>query len=196
MSNRWIKIALAVSLTLNLLIIGAILGRISTGAASQRPFPPQMGWLVRHADAELRQSLAPRLKLFHRESEALRRQVRRAQKRVQTAILDESFDADALQVNFTELRRLSGESQAMMHAAMIDILGEMDANQRQQVLESLNRNWRREMRGHDNGPGMGRRKRPGMGPGMGPGMSPGMSPPGMDADMAPGSDPGPPAPPH
>jgi uncharacterized membrane protein len=175
MSNRWIKIALAVSLTLNLLVIGVIIGRISAEAASQRPFPPQMGWLIRHADPELRQSITPRLRQFHKESKALRRQVQQAQKQVQTAILSDSFDADALQDDFTELRRLSGESQAMMHAAMIDILGEMDANQRKIILENLNRNWRREMRDHDKRPGMGPGKRPGMGPGNSLGMTPGMA---------------------
>lgn len=145
MSNRWLKVSLLLSATLNLLIIGGIAGFWISGAPDARPFPPHLGWIVRQLAPETRQSLKPLLRQHHDDSEGVRRRVQEQQQQVNKLIVADPLDPVALSRSLQELRSVSSESQAMMHDAMIDILSKLDPVQRQQLLQGLNRNWRHEM---------------------------------------------------
>jgi uncharacterized membrane protein len=147
MTSRWIKITLAISLTINFLLIGAILGRISSGVPLSRPFPPELGWVLRSLEPDARQSLRPRLKEHARNSKPVRRQLRESQQAVNELLLQDPLDKTTLASSMTELRKYSSESQREMHASLIDIMSELDLEQRVQVMKFLNRNWRDEMRG-------------------------------------------------
>jgi uncharacterized membrane protein len=156
MSDRWLKVTLLISVALNFLIIGAIAGFLISGAPDARPFPPHLGWIVRHVDPQTRQTLKPLLMQYHRDSQDALQHMKRAQQQVNQLIVANPMDPMALSKSLEDLRSVSAESQTLMHRAMIDILGQLDSEQRQQVLHSLNRNWRHEM----HGPRKGRGPRP------------------------------------
>lgn len=147
MSSRWIKITLVISLTINLLFIGAIVGRISSGVPLSRPFPPHLGWMLRNVDPETRESLEPQLRKLARNSMPMRRQLRESQQAVNKLLLQDPLDQVALASSMGELRRYSTESQQQMHTTLIAIMSQLDLDQRKQVMNFLNRNWRDEMRG-------------------------------------------------
>lgn len=153
MSSRWMKITLVISLTVNLLFIGAILGRISSGVPLSRPFPPHLGWVLRNVDPDTRESLEPQLRKLARSSMPIRRHLRESQEAVIRLLLQDPLDQAALALGMDELRKYSSESQREMHRSLIAIMGELNLEQRKQVMNFLNRNWREEMRGrHRNHP--------------------------------------------
>ena len=151
MSGRWTKIALVISLAVNLLFIGAMAGRISSGVPLSRPFPPHLGWVLRHVDADTRRSLEPQLKQLARKSIPKRRQLKQSQQAVTELLLQDPLDTAALASSMDELRRYSSESQKEMHRSLIAIMGKLDPEQRKQVMDQLNRNWRDEMKGRRRG---------------------------------------------
>jgi uncharacterized membrane protein len=156
MTDRWLKVTLLISVTLNFLIIGAIAGFWISGASDAHPFPPHLGWIMREIDPEARQSLQPLLAKYHNDSQAVRQRMRSAQQQVNSLIIADPLDPAALDRSLAELRDASAASQAMMHGIMKDMLGQLNSDQRHQVLNSLNRNWRHEMRGPGKGRGRGR----------------------------------------
>ena len=147
MTSRWTKIALLISLTINLLFIGVVLGRISTGAPLSRPFPAHLGWVLRIVDPETRQSLEPQLREHARNLRPMRRQLMESQQAVNELLLQDPLDHDVLASSMDELRKFSSESQREMHMSLIAIMGQLDLEQRKQAMKFLNRNWRDEMRG-------------------------------------------------
>jgi len=147
MTSRWTKIALVISLTINLLFIGIVLGRISTGAPLSRPFPPHLGWVLRIIDSETRQSLEPQLREQARNSRPMRRHLMESQQAVNELFLQDPLDQAALASSMDELRKYSSASQKEMHTSLIAIMGQLDLDQRVQAMKFLNRNWRDEMRG-------------------------------------------------
>jgi uncharacterized membrane protein len=146
MSSRWIKVTLVISLTVNLLFIGAILGRISSGVPLTRPFPPDLGWVLRNVEPDTRQSLRAQLREQAMTSRPMRRQLRESQQTVNRLLLDDPLDQQALADSMAELRKYSTESQEEMHRSLITIMSQLDLDQRKQVMRRLNHNWRDEMR--------------------------------------------------
>ncbi len=147
MNNRWIKVTLAISLTINLLFIGALLGRISSGVPLARPFPPHLGWVLRSLDPQTRQQLRPQLAEQMKNAMPMRKHLKAAQQAVNRLLLQEPLDRVALTRSMEELRKYSSESQRQMHADLIAIMTELNLEQRQKVMKFLNRNWRSEMTG-------------------------------------------------
>jgi uncharacterized membrane protein len=147
MSGRWTKILLVISLTVNLLFIGVVLGRISSGAPLARPFPPHLGWVLRSVDQDTRQSLEPQLREHARHSRPMRKKLRESQQAVNELLLQDPLDHAALASRLDELRKYSSEAQKEMHTSLIAVMAELDPEQRSHVMNFLNRNWRDEMRG-------------------------------------------------
>lgn len=81
----------------------------------------------------------------------MRRQLRESQQAVNKLLLQDPLDQVALASSMGELRRYSTESQQQMHATLIAIMSQLDLDQRKQVMNFLNRNWRDEMRGRPRG---------------------------------------------
>lgn len=148
MNSRWIKITLVVSLAINLVLIGAIVGRISAGSDSTRPFPPHLGWVLRSLDSEKRQQLKPKLREQARDTRQARQQLRETQQAVTQLLLEDPLDEAALKAKLETLRSLSAKSQQDMHTALLGIMGQLSAAEREQAVQFLNQNWGDEMRGH------------------------------------------------
>jgi Spy/CpxP family protein refolding chaperone len=132
-------IALAVSLTLNLFGLGfmsarALHGRGGDHHGPRGPFFGPRGLLL---DAELGGSMDAQVRGVmerHRESlRAQREQLRQARRAVQTALMSEPFDAGALKQALARLRQRTGESQALMHAALIEIAPALTHEQRERL---------------------------------------------------------------
>lgn len=145
-SGRGLRIALAVSVALNLLILGLIGGAV-IGAGGRNDGPDLralgLGPFVRGLEREDRQSLRERI---DRESlRGERRAVAMSLRGVQSALRAEPFDRAAAQAALSRSRAAAGALQAAGHGALLDQLVAMDAASRAALADRLERVLRRRM---------------------------------------------------
>lgn len=165
-------LVLLTSVAINLFFIGGIGFRVSNNRDfNPRPFPPNVGWVVRDLSEERRAQLEPVLRQSYDEIRPMRREMFAAQRQVNEIMASSSFDAAALDQAFAELRAASDRYQALSHQQTIKLLSELTEEERQVAQEFVQRRGPREgregrerFRGRDGGAEFGR----GFGPGRPP----------------------------
>lgn len=161
--NKLAIIALLISVAVNLVFVGGIAYRASTTPEfGPRPFPPNVGWVVRDLSEERRAELEPILRQSYEEIRPLRGEMLQALRRVNELMASPDFDAGALAETFAGLRAVSERYQTLSHEQTIAILDELSEAERRTALEFMQRRGPREGLRRDNG-------RPGFGPGFRPG---------------------------
>ncbi|MBD3649468.1 MAG: periplasmic heavy metal sensor, partial [Pseudomonadales bacterium] len=101
--QRVMIIILVVSLGINLLFIGALVGRWAMHRNSP-PFPPHFGWMMRGVDEQTRQDLRPVIREQAMQLVPLRREMQDAQRRFNQALTSEPLDEAALHTALQDLR--------------------------------------------------------------------------------------------
>jgi uncharacterized membrane protein len=178
--SKLIIVALLVSVAINLVFVGGISYRASSiQDFGPRPFPPNVGWVVRDLSEERRSELDPILRQSYDEIRPIRGEMFQAQRRVNELMASASFDAEALDQAFAELRDAGERYQTLSHQQTIAIFNELTEEERQMAQQFVQRRGPREgrerFRGGDGRPGFGARFGPD-GP-RGPGGRPPPSPP-------------------
>ena len=163
---KLIILGLVISVAINLVFIGGIGYRASNFRDfGPRPFPPNVGWVVRDLSEERRRELEPLLEQSYEEIRPMRGEMIAAQRRINELMASPSFDAEALNQAFAELRNVSERYQALSHQQTIAILNELSEAERQMAMEFVQRRGPREgrdrFRGRSGGPGFGPGSRPG-----------------------------------
>lgn len=149
-TRRWVKIALAVSLALNLAVIGMIAGAfLGTGAMGERGGSQQalralgLGPFARALSRQDRMELRGRILSSGVELREERRAIGRSLRAVEAALRAEPFDRAAVEEAFTRSRGLVVSLQEMGHAALLDQIETMDAAERAALADGLARAMRR-----------------------------------------------------
>ncbi|MCH8176114.1 MAG: periplasmic heavy metal sensor [Proteobacteria bacterium] len=138
--TKLILLALLVSVAVNLIFIGGISYRASMlQAFSGRPFPPNVGWIVRDLSEERRSELTGFLERSADEIGPMRGQMFAAQRQVNQLMAAPEFDSEAINQAFAELREVNLRYQALSHEQSIALLNELTAQERQMALEFVNR---------------------------------------------------------
>jgi Spy/CpxP family protein refolding chaperone len=143
-TGKRVWIALAISLTLNLFGLGFLSARFWHGRPTDHggPHGPFFGPGGLLLDAELAGPLDAQVRgVMERHREALRaqrEQLRDARAAVHVALTSEPFDAEALKSALGRLRQMTDQSQALMHAALIEIAPSLTHEQRER-LEPMHR---------------------------------------------------------
>ena len=151
--NKLILIALLASIAINLVFVGGIGYRTSSVRESlPRPFPPNIGWVVRDLSEERRAELEPLLEQSYQEIRPMRREMFEAQRRVNELMASTDFGSAALEQAFTELRTVNDRYQTLSHQQTISLLGELTEAERQMAQEFVQR---RGPRGRDGRPSFG-----------------------------------------
>lgn len=138
MKTRWLVLALAVSLTLNIAVLGFAIGTASSGIPrlSRPAFDPTVGIgrLLRFLPEERREAVADRG--ARRQMRESLRQLRAAQGAVAEALAREPFDADALSAALERFREQFAASQTRSHAALVDISSKLTPEERALFVKS------------------------------------------------------------
>jgi len=138
--QRAVAIVLVISVAINLLLIGGIIGRVmSGGGPSARVVPDHVGWIVRSLDDERRRELRRDLIRHVRSARPLRQAMRDAQYAFERSVLADDFDAEKVRAALADLRRAHEQWQAASHEQMIDILARLTTEERQRIVELLPR---------------------------------------------------------
>lgn len=144
MRSRWLIAGLAVSLILNLALVGFFVGRVSGPPAwTQARMDPSFGLAraLRFLPEERRDAL-----FDHEEARDIRRSLSRSmrgmrqhQHAIQTALTAEPFDPDALATAFAAFRHDMDEAQTRNHGLFVRIAAGLTPEERDQLHRALAR---------------------------------------------------------
>ena len=135
-SRNWLFL-LGTSLAINLLVAGILLARWIDRDVPPRPMPHHMHWVLGGLTREERTELRPQFRQsFQASSQAFRR-VRNAQRAVWQLAMAEHLDEAALRDALARLRSETARSQALMHETLLEIMANLDPDQRRRVTRFL-----------------------------------------------------------
>ena len=137
--TKWLTIGLAVSLIVNLALVGFVAGRISRVEFRPMIMDPMRGFggILRDLPEERRESLGP---LFQEQLNRMRssaRDLRDVQERLNQAVTAEPFHRERLDAALGEFRTHLLESQERSHVAFADLVAALTPEERAQVQHSL-----------------------------------------------------------
>ncbi len=138
--TRWLTLALLISLGINLLGVGLLVGRSVFDRPPVGHFPPNLGWILRDLQEPSRQQLRPLLEEHARRVMPLRREMRGAQRDFGRLLVQPEFDKDAVEQSLQSLRAASDRYQLETHQTMLQVLPGLSADQRLKAATFLNRN--------------------------------------------------------
>lgn len=148
-AGRGLKIALAISLALNLAVVGLVSGAVLGGDGNrERDGSPELrtlglGPFVRALSREDRDALRGRIEAQGAPLREERRGIGRSLRVVQEALLAEPFDRARAEAAFEQSRGLVISLQETGHTALLDQIEAMDAEARADFAEGLERTMRR-----------------------------------------------------
>ena len=132
MTNRtWLIVVLVVSLGLNFLFIGAVIGRVMMGG------PPHFSWLMQDLDDDTRRTVHQTMRQHRQQSESARRSLRAAQRDLHEKIRAEEFDKEGVSQALGKVRHASNALQEIMHNQMIETLAVLAPRDRAGVYRML-----------------------------------------------------------
>ncbi|MFL2848867.1 MAG: periplasmic heavy metal sensor [Pseudohongiellaceae bacterium] len=138
--SQLILSALILSLALNLIFIGGISYRTSNfRSLFQTPFTPNVGWVVQDLNEGRQAELEPILLRSNEQIRPRRTEMLTTQRRVNELIASDSFDADALNEAFTQLRIVFNRYQQLSHEQTIALLSELTSEERRTAQEFMQR---------------------------------------------------------
>lgn len=127
MNNKsLLVVALLVSLAVNLLIAGVVIGR----KGAPPPEPPPMAWAAQRMDAATQRLVRQRMRERLPVVRPLREAMRRANMRLQRVLGAEELDPQALADALKQLRDASVAYQAEIHANLVNLAAELPREQR------------------------------------------------------------------
>ena len=142
MGSRWLVGALTVSIVVNLLLAGFIVGRMSgdfgfRGGFGSVPIMPHLRFLEADRQREVTEGLQSR-----RELRTILRELHRSQRDIRAAFLTEPFDEGTLSEALAEFRGRLEESQALSHKKLVVVAARLTPDERRRLTEVLDRHRR------------------------------------------------------
>ena len=138
-TSKWLTIALALSVAINLALVGFLAGRAGLRPGMAMPPDPSLGAfrVLRQIPESRRDALRP---LLREQLEAVRpdlRRLRGAQADIRSALDAEPYDAQALDAALAEFRQALAASQKHSHEALERLAAHMTREERRQLLAAM-----------------------------------------------------------
>ena len=125
--RHWMTLVLTLSLSLNLLVLGLIIGR-SVWPDHRHPSP--LIWALEDIDPRVREQLEPVLRQDIESTLQQRRALREISNRIRELLAVEQLDEVALTQALTALRSISGSYQQQLHQTVVPVLAQLEPAQR------------------------------------------------------------------
>ena len=132
--SHWVGVALALSVAVNLLVGGALIGRLFRAPPGP---PPPMAWALKDLDPSVREKLRPRLRERLVEAQPARRELRLALQALGEALRQEPMDRDGASRALAGLRESGSRYQAVLHESLLDLLAELPAERREAAMRAM-----------------------------------------------------------
>lgn len=182
-------LGLVLSVGINLFLVGGIAMRINNARdySQARPFPPNVGWIIRDLEESRQEELAELLQPLGDQVQPFRRAMMESQREVNRLMSSSDFDEGELNEAFATLRETAQAYTAITHEQTLLVLSQLTEEERQAATEFVQRRGPRD--GRDGYRGRGSRSAFGPDGRRGPGGDrpppPGFPPP--DGDRPPGA---------
>lgn len=146
--GRWVKVALAVSLALNLAIVGLVGGALLGDGGNRDGGAPALralglGPFARALSREDRAELRARIEGTGLELREERRAIGQSLRAVEGALRADPFDRTAVEAAFTQARGMVVSLQQTGHDALLDQIETMSTAERRDLADRLARAMRR-----------------------------------------------------
>ncbi len=149
-----VLLALIVSVSVNLLIAGVVIGR----AGSKRPpEPPPAAWAAETLESSTRQMVRRRMAAQTQAVQPLREEMRAAHQDIRRAVSAEPYDPAAMAEALRRLRDVKSRYEALIHENFAELSADLPKHQRVALLRAA---MQRRMQGQA-GPQTKRPQRPG-----------------------------------
>lgn len=129
-SRNVLLLALVVSVSVNLVIAGVVIGH----RGGPRGEPPPMLWAAQTLEPETRRLVRGQMRMQMPRVRPLRERVRRAHAAVQKAVMAENYDPEALGAALAELREAGGDYEAFVHANLVEMSAGLNEAQRRALV--------------------------------------------------------------
>ena len=141
-------LGLVLSIGINLFLIGGIAIRINNvrDYTQARPFPPNIGWIIRDLDETRQEELAELLEPLGEQVQPFRRAMMDAQLQVNRLMSSSDFDEDELSNAFSTLRDAAQAYTAITHEQTLLVLSQLTEEERQAATEFVRRRGPRDGR--------------------------------------------------
>ena len=136
MGNRSTLIVLIISVTLNLLVVGAVLGHFLRGGPEPR-FPAHLGRVLENIDPLQQTQMHEQLRESKSKGRQLHQAMRQKQRQLVRVILTDPFDEKAARTGLKELRGQGDAVQAHMHDQMLLAMKNLNKEDRKQLIRKL-----------------------------------------------------------
>lgn len=147
MKSKWLFGLLALSVILNLVLIGFIVGRHSGGGAMFDPARGYPHWVRTLPDAR-KEELRPLVVGHLRSMRGDLRTLRRNGQQISIALRADPFDADALSTALQRMRTHHGEVQMQGHRSLVELAVQLTPDERQALADYLEQHPERRRRPH------------------------------------------------
>jgi len=145
MNRKVLLVALLVfSIGLNLAFIGVAVGRHLFGVLPGRA---HFEWMTQEVSEETRRKLRSPIREHMQESLPARRELRKAQDQLRSAITTDEYVETDVVARLAEVRRVSADLQESMHKQMVENLRQLAPEERSHVLDMMKRHDNRGRRG-------------------------------------------------
>ena len=145
MNRKVLLVALLVfSIGLNLAFIGVAVGRHLFGVLPGRA---HFEWMTQEVSEETRRKLRSSMREHMQESLPARRELRKAQDQLRSAITTDEYVETDLVARLAGVRRASADLQESMHKQMVENLRQLAPEERSHVLGMMKRHDNRGRRG-------------------------------------------------
>ena len=145
---------LVISMGLNLLFVGVVVGRYLLGMSPDRA---HFEWMTQEVSEDTRRRLRTAVREHMQESLHARRELRKAQDQLRSAIATDEYVETDVVARLAEVRRVSADLQESMHKQMVENLRQLAPEERSHVLGMMkrhdNRGRRRPLSEHPRTPG-------------------------------------------
>jgi len=144
MRNRWLLLALAASLGLNLVLAGFVVGRLSGPGPVPATLDPSVGMfrILPRLPEPRREALKPRVREHFRALRDELRRMRSAQQGINEALTAEPFAAEELTAALARFRAALLASQEQNHDLLVGIADDMSPAERRLLRDAMTRRHR------------------------------------------------------
>ena len=145
MRNRWLVAGLVASVVANLVLVGFVVGRMSSGFAPGAGFDPTVGLprLLRFMEDDRRRDVMRGARSARRELMPTLREIRNTQQRIHGSVIADPFEVQALHQALTEFRGKLETSQAKSHEIFAEVVARLTPAERRLLVQAMNRPPRR-----------------------------------------------------
>ena len=140
MSSKWLGLALIVSLVINLLLAGFVIGRLSQGPMAVGP-DPTMAFPRFAADLpeERRREVRPQIRSHLAALRPNRRALHSARQQINAAIVADPFEADVLETALADMHQAQTQLSKSAQKTFVQFIGSLSQAERVQFVQQNKR---------------------------------------------------------